>query len=245
VKPPEATVTLDGKPARAGRLDGVLVGKHTVRAALDRHEAKAQDVTVENGLTARVSLELAPSPGRVVVSVNVTAKCALDGADPREVPAGRPLKLEVAQGKHTLNCTRDGFSPAESEVSVEAGRAALVSVTLREGPAQHEEASQHEEGSSVENEAQARKLRNDGDQKLVSQDLAGAIADYRKALELKPPDDVLGMIYRAMGIAFARQGNVEEGSRYYRLYLPLCRNPAEKVQLQKYLDQFEAQKRGR
>jgi len=92
-------------------------------------------------------------------------------------------------------------------------------------------------------DSEARRLVNDGNQKLVGQDFAGAIAIYQRALALKPSDAVLGGIYRSMGIAYTRQGNIEEGARYYRLYLPLCTNPSEKSQLQKVLDDYEARRR--
>lgn len=90
---------------------------------------------------------------------------------------------------------------------------------------------------------EARRLVNEGNQKLVAQDLAGAIASYQKALATKPSATVLGGVYRSMGIAFTRQGNIEEGAHYYKLYLPLCTNPAEKAQLQKVLADYEARRR--
>jgi len=90
---------------------------------------------------------------------------------------------------------------------------------------------------------EARRLVNEGNQKLVAQDLAGAIASYQKALATKPSATVLGGVYRSMGIAFTRQGNIEEGAHYYKLYLPLCTNPVEKAQLQKVLADYEARRR--
>jgi tetratricopeptide (TPR) repeat protein len=92
-------------------------------------------------------------------------------------------------------------------------------------------------------DSEARRLVNEGNQKLIGQDFGGAIALYQKALSFKPSDPVLGGIYRSMGIAFTRQGNIEEGARYYRLYLPLCTNPSEKAQLQKVLDDYDARRR--
>src|SRR5712691_8141288 len=94
-------------------------------------------------------------------------------------------------------------------------------------------------------DGEARKLLNDGNLKLVGppSDPAGAIVLYQKVVALKPSDALLGPAYRALGIAYARQGNVEEGARFYRLYLPLCSNPVEKAQLQKYLDQFDSQRK--
>lgn len=90
---------------------------------------------------------------------------------------------------------------------------------------------------------EARKLLNEGNQKLIAQDPAGAIALYQKALAQRPGNSVLPGLYRSLGIAFTRQGNVEEGARYYKLYLPLCTNPAEKTQLEKVLAEYDA--RGR
>jgi hypothetical protein len=45
-----------------------------------------------------------------------------------------------------------------------------------------------------------------------------------------------------MGIAFTRQGNMEEGAHYYRLYLPLCSNLTERAQLQKVLEDYDARR---
>jgi len=92
-------------------------------------------------------------------------------------------------------------------------------------------------------EAEARRLLNEGNQKLLAQDPSGAVALFQKALTLKPGNPTLGGLYRSMGIAFTRQGNIEEGAHYYRLYVPLCANPAEKAQLQKVLDDYEARRR--
>src|SRR5205807_10503574 len=91
---------------------------------------------------------------------------------------------------------------------------------------------------------EARKFFNDGNLKLNGPppDPAGAILLYQKGLALKPSDPVLARIYRALGIAFARQGNGEEMARYYRLYMPFA-SGAEKAQLQKYLDQFDTQRK--
>jgi pSer/pThr/pTyr-binding forkhead associated (FHA) protein len=93
------------------------------------------------------------------------------------------------------------------------------------------------------NDGEARRLLVEGNQKLVAQDLSAAVALYQKALAVQPSRQVLGGIYRSMGIAFTRQGNIEEGAHYYRLYLPLCANPAERAQLQKVLDDYDSRRR--
>ena len=60
------------------------------------------------------------------------------------------------------------------------------------------------------------------------------------SMALKPSGSVLAGAYRSMGIASMRAGNVEQGAKYYRLYLPLCTNPTEKAQLQKTLAEYDA-----
>src|SRR5256885_3789160 len=100
-----------------------------------------------------------------------------------------------------------------------------------------------QDGPPAHDEAEARRLLHEGNQKLVAQDLSGAIVLYQKALTLKPGKTILGGLYRSMGIAFTRQGNMEEGAHYYRLYLPLCTNPAEKAQLERVLEDYDARRR--
>jgi pSer/pThr/pTyr-binding forkhead associated (FHA) protein len=94
--------------------------------------------------------------------------------------------------------------------------------------------------SRPDNDAEGRRLLNEGNQKLIGQDYAGAITVFKKALALKPGNTVLAGLYRSMGIAYTRQGDIESGARYYKLYLPLCTNAAEKAQLQKVLDDYDA-----
>ena len=91
-------------------------------------------------------------------------------------------------------------------------------------------------------EAEARRLLTEGNQKLLAQDLSAAIVLYQKALTLKPGKSVLAGLYRSMGIAFTRQGNMEEGAHYYRLYLPLCANAPERAQLQKVLEDYDVRR---
>jgi len=97
--------------------------------------------------------------------------------------------------------------------------------------------------AAVSADAPARKLVGEANRKLMAQDLPGAIALYEQALVLKPRKHLLAAVYRGMGAAFTRQGNIEEGAHYYKLYLPLSSNPAEKAQLQKLLDDYDGRRR--
>jgi len=99
------------------------------------------------------------------------------------------------------------------------------------------------EEPAADPEAQARRLAGEGNQKLLAQDFDGALQIFQKALALKPADAVLAGLYRSMGIALTRQGNIEEGAHYYRLYLPLCTNPKERALLKTTLEEYEARRR--
>jgi pSer/pThr/pTyr-binding forkhead associated (FHA) protein len=92
-------------------------------------------------------------------------------------------------------------------------------------------------------DALAKKWVTEGNQKVAAQDFAGAVTAYQKALAAKPSAAVLGVVYRGMGIAYTRQGDIENGARYYKLYLPLCTDARERDQVRKMVDDYEARRR--
>ena len=91
--------------------------------------------------------------------------------------------------------------------------------------------------------APARQLVSEGNQKLTAHEVDAALALFGKALSLRPASAVLAGAYRGLGIAYTRKGDVEQGARYYRLYLPLCTDPIEQAQLQRALADYEARRR--
>ena len=91
-------------------------------------------------------------------------------------------------------------------------------------------------------EESAQRLVAEGNQRLLAQDFVGAVARFQKALALKPDGRTLASLYRSMGIALTRRGDVEGGAHYYRLYLPLCTDPKEKAYLEKTLQEYERRK---
>jgi len=130
---------------------------------------------------------------------------------------------------------------ADAQSLVETCKKPVVeAASVAPGPARPAASRAQATGSD---DSEAKRLVNDGNQKLVAQDFPGAIALYQKALSIKPSGAVLGGVYRSMGIAFTRQGNIEQGAHYYKLYLPLCTNAAEKSQLQKVLQDYESRSR--
>jgi len=151
--------------------------------------------------------------------------------------AGCLSEAQLALAANPQSADAQSLVDACKKPQVAAASVAPPSARSAPGP------RQSTSSKSAANDSEALRLVGEGNQKLVTQDFGGAIAQYQKALTLKPSDAVLGGIYRSMGIAFTRQGNIEEGAHYYKLYLPLCTNPSEKAQLQKVLDDYEARRR--
>ena len=168
------------------------------------------------------------------VNLHIAAAALMKGKDNQGCIAEAQLALQANP------------SSADAQSLVEACKAptpaAAVPAAARSAPVPRQQAAAAAVGRGGD-DSTARQLVNDGNQKLIAQDFAGALSLYQKALALHPSDAVLGGLYRSMGIAFTRQGNIEEGARYYKLYLPLCTNPAEKAQLQRVLEDYEARRR--
>jgi hypothetical protein len=233
-----ARVTVDGAAAGAGKQGPFKVGSHLVRADAPGYRAAQQQSSVDSGGVAQVSLALAPLPGKLLVSVNVAAVCSAGAANAKASPES-VAKLEVPAGSAHVVCTAADHEDASADAEVGPGKAQALKLELKAKPK-----AGAARGKAGADDFKASALLNEANQKMVAQEFAAAIALYEKALALKPGDVVLGGVYRGLGIVFTRQGNIDEGARYYRLYLPLCTNPAEKAQLQKVLDDYAA-RRGR
>jgi pSer/pThr/pTyr-binding forkhead associated (FHA) protein len=169
---------------------------------------------------------LAQAATMAYVARHVAAAAALKGNDDAACVAEARLALDA-----------DATSPEAAQLA-QACSAPAVRTDALAAPAAH-----FVRGARSGTDSEARKLIGDGNRKLAAQDLPGAIALYEKALVLKPARPVLATAYRGMGAAFTRQGNIEEGAHYYKLYLPLCSDPAEKARVQKLLDDYDARRR--
>ncbi len=166
------------------------------------------------------------------VNLHVAAAALMKGKD----DAGCLAEAQLALAANPQSA--DARSLAEACRAAPAKKAAPA-----QPPPRKAVAATHPERPRPFDEAEARRLLNEGNQKLLAQDPSGAVALFEKALALKPGSSTLGGLYRSMGIAHTRLGNVEEGAHYYRLYLPLCTNPAEKAQLHKVLEDYDFRRR--
>ena len=131
VKPPEATVLVDGRAVTLG-IEGIVklaAGSHVVEASAPDHVSDKRTVTVVAGTPQTVALALAavPRTGRArVQAAQVGARVAIDGKDVG--PA--PVETELLAGGHTVEVTAPGFAPDRLELVVAVGQSRTVTVTL-------------------------------------------------------------------------------------------------------------------
>lgn len=120
--PPGATIFLDrknlGPRGRAPRALGLLPGKYNVLVELEGHEPAqtAQAIEVVAGQEARVSLELKPILGTVVIDGAPGAEVRIDG-DPKPACA-EPCSLLLPPGRHAVVVDKRGFVQADYTVDV-------------------------------------------------------------------------------------------------------------------------------
>ena len=131
VKPPEATVLVDGRAVTLG-IEGIVklaAGSHAVEVSAPDFVGQKRALTVVAGTPQTVAFTLVavPRTGRArVQAVQVGARVAIDGKDLG--PA--PVEAELLAGGHTVEVTAPGFAPDRIEVVVAVGQARTVTVTL-------------------------------------------------------------------------------------------------------------------
>jgi len=131
VTPADATVEVDGAPARR-EADGKLCvspGEHTVTAkAVAFHDGSASIATRAEGPAADIALTLAPVGA--LLSVKGAPRGALlsiDGKVHGPLPLAAPL--ELPPGEHQFEITRAGMLPFRGRASLRGNEPALVALT--------------------------------------------------------------------------------------------------------------------
>ena len=127
--PPDAAISIDGEKAGASplRREGLLMGKHRVRATAPGRTPAAVDAEVREGETARVRLDL-PTRGALAVHTG------LEGVEVKVQGRGvgvAPVRLaDLDDGGYAVRCDKEGHLPKTAVAMVEAGREAAVQCDL-------------------------------------------------------------------------------------------------------------------
>lgn len=128
--PPQALIFLDGVERGPSPLSmEARPGNHRVEARAGGYLTATKEVAVQSGETVKASLVLEHRKGRVSVTVDRAAECAV-GKESRSIAAGGLEVFDAPVGKNTVTCKADGFEPWQDEVRVEEEGAATVRASI-------------------------------------------------------------------------------------------------------------------
>lgn len=133
-----APIFIDGRDTGRSTntvIDDVPIGTHEVEIRAEGMEPFRQTVLVQRGQRAEVHATLrsaAPSTGRltVVVSPVEAAAIATVLVDSEPLPAGTRTRSDLEPGTHIVQVTAPGYVAASQSVTIVAGQASTVEVTL-------------------------------------------------------------------------------------------------------------------
>jgi hypothetical protein len=135
--PPDAAVTIDGRPAREPRGDLIVgPGHHVVEASLTGHRAARAEVLVASGDVRDVDLDLSDAGADGTASREGAATLSVSG-----VPADASIRVDghshaaserviVAPGRHAVVVAANGMRPWRGEVTLARGDARVLRVRL-------------------------------------------------------------------------------------------------------------------
>ena len=126
--PAGAAVKVDGRPVAAGAPVELKRGSHEVEVTLKGHAPAKRTAEVTPGGETRMSVDLMPLPGRLVVGGPAGARVTVNGADPRTLPLDRPYVLPP--GRHVVEVTANGFEKLVRTVVVGPDETASVDADL-------------------------------------------------------------------------------------------------------------------
>ncbi|HEY4187505.1 MAG TPA: PEGA domain-containing protein [Polyangia bacterium] len=135
VKPADATLRIDGRPASLG-VEGIAklpAGTHVIEANAADHMALRREITVVAGTPQTLSLDLAviPHSGHVTITAaQIGAHVSIDGRDMGAVP----VTVELGVGGHQVEVMAPGYMPGRSELAVAAGQSRTVTIVLELPP---------------------------------------------------------------------------------------------------------------
>ncbi|MBI4510105.1 MAG: PEGA domain-containing protein [Deltaproteobacteria bacterium] len=132
----EAEVWLDGTQKGVAPIDltGIATGPHIVEVKAKGHAPREEKVTINNGQSVILKLDLVPEGmasssqvGRVkIVSPVPEARVFIDGASVGTVP----VEKDLPAGEHFVVVEQQGYAKFEQKVSVEAGRELPITAEL-------------------------------------------------------------------------------------------------------------------
>jgi hypothetical protein len=133
VKPETAGVYLGGDLLGRGPrvLQTVNAGSHHVQIRAPGWTAASESVAVAHGDTARMTVELEPSPTGWLVVTSSPSGAGLTLGDGTALGATPSDSLPLDAGSYRVHVEKDGYIPTALDVGIAAGRATSEHVRLR------------------------------------------------------------------------------------------------------------------
>ena len=117
--PGDAEVAIDGQKVGTSPLfiERYIIGAHTVTFTRSGCKTETRTVTVEEGKTVEVKVELGKY-GKVTFKANTVARMELDG----KYVGNTPYTTEIASGKHAVKLTARGYKDFNQTVDVDVSK---------------------------------------------------------------------------------------------------------------------------
>jgi PEGA domain len=136
-EPPGARLSLDGRPIEAGQPLRLAAGPHALIGDHDSYLTIARNIELAGGETQEISLQFAPSAksrGWLLVRCDLLAsEVSVDGVVAGTAPLPGALSLET--GEHIVTCSRAGYVPWTSTVTVSVAGQTQANCVLGVQPA--------------------------------------------------------------------------------------------------------------
>jgi hypothetical protein len=129
--PETASLIVDGRATAGGKLV-LAAGHHVLELSADGYKPLRREIELFAGIAAAplaVTLEALPRTGRVHLSLlPASASVRIDGK------AQVPRDVELPTGGHTVEVAAPGYLPKSSEITVAAGQARDLKISLDRKP---------------------------------------------------------------------------------------------------------------
>lgn len=129
VNPRGAVVKVDGKEVETSKPLELRRGSHLIEAEMPGYGKYSDRVEVLGGVEHTISIILKPMPGKLRIECGVEgAKVLVDGTPVGTTPL--PKALELPQGRHVVDVTKEGFERWQNVVEIKPGKEEGVGVNL-------------------------------------------------------------------------------------------------------------------
>nr|VFK34955.1 MAG: Formylglycine-generating enzyme, required for sulfatase activity, contains SUMF1/FGE domain [Candidatus Kentron sp. MB]VFK77064.1 MAG: Formylglycine-generating enzyme, required for sulfatase activity, contains SUMF1/FGE domain [Candidatus Kentron sp. MB] len=129
--PPQAMVTLDGKPIHSPHT--LKAGQYTIRVSKPGYQPFEQRITLSAAEEKTLQTTLTPKPARLIVRSNISGSTVtIDG---KAVGLSGPEAHQLTFGKHTIQVSKPGYEPFEQRITLSAGEEKTLQITLIPKPA--------------------------------------------------------------------------------------------------------------